>query len=195
MKFSCKVRGKPLPELSWICAEKAFGEDDNTTISYKQQPDKLEVESSLTLKNIAITDESDLYSIQAENIIGGTSHPFSLLVNQLPEIIKAPAAVELVEGESASLTVVATGKPAPELTWHKDNKLIKDGDVAAISTSEGNNETSSTLSARSVHIDHDGKYKVTAANSVGTVKAEFPLTGTYFFTYKLIYISTIEEEH
>ena len=139
----------------------------------------MEVDSTLTLEKLSSADEDVLYKVEAENIIGGISHPFSVIVNRAPEIIKAPASVELVEGEAVHLTVVATGKPLPQLTWYKDNQKLEDSDVMDITTIQNETETTSNLSTESLQLDHDGKYKVKATNTVGTAKTEFPLSGKY----------------
>lgn len=173
VKFVCKVRGKPLPDLSWLKDEKAIAETDNTQVDYQQDIEKIEVESVLSLKKMSASDES-VYKVEAENAIGGISHPFSLVMNWAPEIVKAPAAVELIEGEAASLVVVATGKPLPQIAWQKDGNAMED---ANITVSQNEQEVRSTLALQAVAQEHEGKYKVNATNSVGSAKAEFPITG------------------
>ena len=178
-RFLCKVRGKPLPEISWLRDQQTILEDENVLISSKKKEDKLEVESVLDLKNVQAGDENDTYKIEAENAEGAVSHTFALTVNKPPEFLTIPSAVELIEGEPSELKAVATGRPLPDIVWYKDNTEIVDGEVADVENVQADGESRSTLSADPVQLSHDGKYKIKATNCAGSVKAEFPMTGTY----------------
>ena len=82
VKFSCKVRGKPLPEITWFKEENTIMGDDDITIETKERTNKLEVESLLCIKSALLNDESDLYRIEAENSIGNVVHDFGLTGEQ-----------------------------------------------------------------------------------------------------------------
>ena len=177
VKFSCKVRGKPLPQLTWFKEQQIISQAEEVEIIEKQNEDKIEVEGTLNLKNATGLDESELYRIQAENSIGAVSHTFSLAVNKAPEFIKVPAEVEVIEGEPASVTAVATGRPLPDLVWYKDNKALADGEEVSIENVQADGESRGTMDADPVQLSHEGKYKVKATNVAGSVSAAFPISG------------------
>ena len=78
VKFTCKARGKPLPEISWGKGEEDILEAEGVSIETKQRPGKYEVESSLVLNKVVVGDEND-YNIFAENHVGRATHEFELL--------------------------------------------------------------------------------------------------------------------
>lgn len=179
VKFTCKVRGKPLPEFSWFRDNELITPDDLITVQTKEKSDKLEVESVLSLKKTVMADESELYRIEAGNIMGSVTQSFALVVNKPPEFTQVPASVDLTEGENAELMCVVTGKPPPELTWYKDGNEISEGELANSSIEQDPEVRTiiGRLRIDPVILEHDGKYRLKASNSVGNVKSEFAVTG------------------
>ena len=73
------------------------------------------------------------------------------------------------EGESASFTCLATGRPVPTISWYFNNTLLANGTKYTISETSVNTTTiSSTLTIMSVESSDVGTYTCNATNVVST---------------------------
>ena len=179
VKFTCKVRGKPSPELSWFRDTELITPNELSTVNTTEKSDKLEVESVLCLKKPVLTDESELYHVDVNNIMGSITQSFALVVNTHPQFCQTPVSQDVTEGNTVELVCTVTGKPPPELTWYKDGKEIEHGELTDISVEQNPDAKSiiGRLRISPVTLDHDGKYRVKASNIVGSIKADFVVTG------------------
>ena len=178
LKLTCKARGKPLPMVAWLNADKKIIDSDRTVTTVKANDDKLEVESVFTVKPVEASDESDQYQITAVNSFGQAEHSFSLSVNQAPAFTYIPELVELISGQEGVVECRATGRPLPKISWtkgRKDQDNIKEETLAT--------ETVGKLIFARVTEDDAGKYTAKAKNSVDSVKEEIPVTGNYHTMY------------
>ncbi len=87
-----------------------------------------------------------------------TSAPALIAVGIAPAIVTPPASQTLAAGAALSLTVVATGSPAPAYQWFKDNVPLA-GATAAFYT------------VAAAQPGHAGLYHVTATNSLGSARS------------------------
>lgn len=94
------------------------------------------------------------------------SQTVSFLYGAEPEFTTKPTGGYYPEGETITLTAVATGYPTPTYQWYK-------GDVAIPGS------TSLTYSITSGTFSDNATYKIVATNAVGTTKAE---TYVYFYS-------------
>ncbi|KAL1506853.1 hypothetical protein ABEB36_006137 [Hypothenemus hampei] len=76
--------------------------------------------------------------------------------------------VEVVEGETASVRCIATGKPLPSYQWIK---LDRSNDLSKTDRFQVNKKTGELIMNR-VEFGDDGMYKCVAANSAGRVETE-----------------------
>lgn len=87
--WSCKVRGKPPPALTWFRNNELLDGQPSVRIKAKESSRKLEAESSLTLNKCDISMDSNTYRIEAQNSAGNASHEFGLIgtVTKVPVCI------------------------------------------------------------------------------------------------------------
>lgn len=110
---------------------------------------------------IVSAKESDAgsYTLEATNMHGvGKSPAFVVVVDTAtaPVIAMAPLDAALLEGSSLSLSVVATGSPAPTYQWKKNGTDIPGA-------------TTSRLTFSSINRTDSGSYSVVVSNVVGSV--------------------------
>lgn len=94
------------------------------------------------------------------------SQTVSLLYGAEPELTTKPTGGYYPEGETITLTAVATGYPTPTYQWYKDDVAIPGATSLTYTITNGSNSDSAT-------------YKIVATNAVGTTKAE---TYVYFYS-------------
>ena len=112
--------------------------------------------SSYSIGLIALSD-SGIYTVTIANSAGTiTSQAVTLTVNFAPSITIQPLSQTLYLAQSATFTVVATGKPTPTYTWKKNGVVV-------------GGQTGASLILPSPGITDSGKYTVTVTNSLGIV--------------------------
>lgn len=113
--------------------------------------------ATFTIASVTASD-AGTYRVTVTNVASTvTSLPATLSVNTPPAIVQQPRIV--VNGGSTSLTVVATGSPAPTYQWYRDNVAV-DG------------ATSATLTLGTVNAGNRGIYRVVVANVVNSVTSD-----------------------
>ena len=119
--------------------------------------------TSLSLTNVQFTN-AGTYSVIITNPAGAaTSAPARLTVWQAPVITAPPPAVlALLAGQSAAISVTASGTPAVTFQWVKDNGSLANGGVYG-------GALTSTLTLTGVSTGNSGSYSVVITNSAGAV--------------------------
>ncbi len=137
--------------------------------------------TTLTLGNVSAADAAT-YDVVATNPFGSTlSSPATLTVSSTsvaPVITAQPASVTVAVGDAATLTVAATGIPAPAFQWRKDGAPIAGA-------------TAATLQIATTAMTDAGAYDVVVSNSAGTVTSnaatlkvlKHSYAGEYFGTF------------
>lgn len=92
----------------------------------------------------------------ATNQVLSVTEPGSSSTPAAPVIVTQPAGANVAAGASFTLSVAATGTPAPAYNWFRDGVRI-----------DGANGSSLTITG--AQISHSGTYTVTATNSQGSV--------------------------
>jgi hypothetical protein len=113
------------------------------------------------------------YTIQTTSVSLGTltSRAFTVYVLYPPGITTQPASVTVMAGNSAQLTVVATGYPPPTYAWYIHNRALKSPP----------SYNRATLNIQTVHIPDQNIYRVRVMNSQGFVYSNYAnLTVTPF---------------
>jgi polygalacturonase/pectin methylesterase-like acyl-CoA thioesterase len=112
--------------------------------------------ASYTLSGAALTD-AGLYRLAATNSVGSaTSDAVTLNVNAAPAITNQPVGGSISPGGSITLSVTATGNPAPTYQWKKNGSPISGA-------------TGLTYTISGATGADTGSYTVVATNSVGSV--------------------------
>ena len=111
--------------------------------------------STYTISLVRATDAGS-YTVTASTEGGAvTSAAILLTVNVPPGITTQPADRTVLSGQAVTLTVVATGSPAPTYQWSKDGALIAGA-------------TSATLTLSSPQLTDSGSYTVVLTNVAGS---------------------------
>jgi hypothetical protein len=146
--FNVTATGTPAPSYQW--------RKDGTALSGATA-------NRLTLNNVQAGD-AGAYSVVVTNSAGSvTSGAATLTVTPAtptfaPAIVAQPISVNVVAGSSAALTVVATGTPAPDYQWRRNDVPITGA-------------TRETLLIGSVAAGNEGTYTVTVSNAAGFVNS------------------------
>lgn len=117
-------------------------------------------EGELMLDNLQLSDDGAKFYLVATNSEGSvTSDEITLTVNEGAAITAQPQGATVMEGDSVSLYVMATGNPAPTYQWKKDGVDIAGAtseiyDIAVTSRSDA------------------GEYTVVVDNGVGSATSE-----------------------
>ena len=88
-----------------------------------------------------------------------------------------PDAIEVIEGQTAQLVAKAQGKPAPTITWLRNDKLVKKDDTVQLETTSEGLESTGTCVMAEIELAKEGRYTIEASNSVGKITADVPVTG------------------
>jgi hypothetical protein len=145
-----------------LIASQTYACGPTSSTTYSNSP----VTATLTLTNVSPANNGS-YTAVATNYWGSiTSTPAILTVSSAgyaPVITtNPPAALQLLVGQSAALSVTVTGTPPFSFGWLKDNANLTDG-----ATYSG--AFSNLLTLTGVVLTNAGKYSVAIANSAGAV--------------------------
>lgn len=153
--LSASASGTPAPSFQWS--------KNGTPISGATG-------SSLVLTNVAAGD-AGTYFATATNLVGAvvssstlvtvsvpsvTSPPPPVAVNVAPVVTTQPSAQSVVSGASVSLSVSATGNPAPAYQWQKNGTPISGA-------------TGATFAISNVAATDGGNYSAVVSNLAGSV--------------------------
>ncbi|GFS00818.1 titin [Elysia marginata] len=174
--FVCEVTGEPSPHLSWVYNGRVLEDEGRYMIFEEEGLHHLEVYE-------VCPEDVGEYTVTAQNDHGQVACSAELQLKELPEekkpelqapkFIVAIETVEATEGETATFTCKATGKPSPELLWYKNDKLIAPEDSQFTMTYPGEGESS--LVVVDLRPEHDGTYTCEAKNEAGSVKCKAEL--------------------
>lgn len=142
--FTAVVTGVPTPTLQW----RKNGEDIAGATG-----------SSYSLAAVGAADAAT-YTVVATNAVSSTtSSAAELTVIIPPGITSHPTDINVVQGESGSLSVTATGTAPLTYQWRKDG-----GDVAGA--------TAATLALSNVQTSDAGSYDVVVTNAAGSATSD-----------------------
>ncbi len=143
ISLSVVATGSPTPSFKW--------KKNGTEISGAKS-------ATLILSNLQPAN-AGTYSVVITNIAGTvSSSPALVTVNTPPKITTKPVGRTVIAGQTASLSVVASGTPSPTLQW------LKNGAPVA-------NATAATLTFASVQPTDAGSYVAVVSNPLGTVSS------------------------
>ena len=115
-----------------------------------------QVSASLTINSVADAD-SGTYRVVVNNTGGTiTSAAAEVRVLSAPIIVQQPGGQDLARGGSVTMSVVATGTPAPSYQWQKNGINIP-------------GQSAASLSLNFVTETDSGRYQVVVSNSAGAV--------------------------
>ncbi|KAM7098229.1 basement membrane-specific heparan sulfate proteoglycan core protein isoform 13-T13 [Molossus nigricans] len=147
VEFECLAMGDPKPQVTW------------SKVGGRLRPGIMQSGGIVRIAHVEMADAGQ-YRCTATNAAGTTQSHVLLLVQALPQI-STPPEVRVPAGSAAAFPCMASGYPAPDITWSK-----LDGNLPPDSRVENN-----MLLLPSVRPQDAGTYVCTATNRQGKVKA------------------------
>ncbi|PFX28996.1 Tyrosine-protein kinase-like otk [Stylophora pistillata] len=141
--LECYAVGYPLPQVTWMRDNKLLKNKTSTYANFERQT--------------ATMEDNGSYTCRAENSLGYDNHTVQVIVIEPPKIIsKSLLTVYVVKDMKLVLECYAVGYPLPQVTWTRDNKLLK-------------NETSTyaNFERQTATMEDNGSYTCRAKNSLG----------------------------
>ncbi|KAG5882838.1 hypothetical protein JTB14_008020 [Gonioctena quinquepunctata] len=152
----CKVKGNPAPLIDWNKNEQSIKTNEKFVVGADR----------LLIRNVTEADDG-VYKCTAIELSTGQFKTRNIKVEvQVPPQIQPINPITIIEGESASVKCIATGKPPPTYQW------IKQNDRQDLSRTDRFNvkENTGELIMNRVEFSDDGIYKCTAENTVDRVE-------------------------
>jgi hypothetical protein len=139
VSLSVTATGEPAPTYQWYKDASPLSGETNSTLNFT-----------------AVADSGGIYTCTATNVAGSDTSD-DIVLSMLPNVISQTNSTGVTRGTSATLTITASGYPAPTYQWYKDDVLIS-------------GETSATLTK--FWSDSDaGTYKCVLTNAVGSTNS------------------------
>ncbi|XP_077479181.1 muscle, skeletal receptor tyrosine-protein kinase [Stigmatopora argus] len=151
--FVCEVESRPWADITWIKNNQAIMYYDSRYLTREQG-------QILVIPHVRENDNGE-YCCLASNGIGEPARSCGALqLKMKPQIKRHPTNVSLLVESKAVLPCVSLGHPKPDITWLKDDELIK--------VSERVNVLDyGALKINYIQKDDAGQYRCVARNSFG----------------------------
>ncbi|XP_010851375.1 PREDICTED: hemicentin-1 isoform X2 [Bison bison bison] len=158
--MTCFTDGTPAPRMSWLRDGRPLGLDAHLSISSQ----------GMVLQLIkAETEDSGRYTCIASNEAGEVSKHFILKVLEPPHIngSEEPMEMSVIVNNPLELTCMASGIPAPKITWMKDGRPLPQMDQMQ---TLGGGEV---LRISSTQVEDTGRYTCLASSPAGDDDKEY----------------------
>ncbi|XP_005375138.1 PREDICTED: hemicentin-1 isoform X1 [Chinchilla lanigera] len=158
--MTCMTDGTPTPSVSWLRDGRPLGLDAHLIVSTQGMVLQL-------LK--AETEDSGRYTCVASNEAGEVSKHFILKVLEPPHIngSEETAEISVIVNNPLELTCMASGIPAPKITWMKDGRPLPQTDQ--VQSLRGN----VVLRISSAQVEDTGRYTCLASSPAGDDDKEY----------------------
>ncbi|KAM6165457.1 hemicentin-1 [Erethizon dorsatum] len=158
--MTCVTDGTPTPSMSWLRDGQPLGLDAHLMISTQ----------GMVLQLIkAETEDSGRYTCVASNDAGEVSKHFILKVLEPPHIngSEETGEISVIVNNPLELTCIASGIPAPKITWMKDGRPLLQTDQ--VQSLRGN----VVLRISSAQVEDTGRYTCLASSPAGDDDKEY----------------------
>ncbi|MXQ87588.1 hypothetical protein E5288_WYG017782 [Bos mutus] len=158
--MTCFTDGTPAPRMSWLRDGRPLGLDAHLSVSSQ----------GMVLQLIkAETEDSGRYTCIASNEAGEVSKHFILKVLEPPHIngSEEPMEMSVIVNNPLELTCMASGIPAPKITWMKDGRPLPQMDQMQ---TLGGGEV---LRISSTQVEDTGRYTCLASSPAGDDDKEY----------------------
>lgn len=163
-KVKCIVNANPSPVVDWLRDRDLITSTGRFVIDT----------DGLLIKNVQLSDDGT-YTCRARVMHTGelAERNIKVEVHTPPEFDKNMVSkLEVVDGEPASITCLATGKPPPSYQWIRSATSLN---LGASSDRFSVNERTGVLTITRVAREDNGKIKCAASNAAGIVEREVDL--------------------
>ncbi|XP_021053028.1 hemicentin-1 [Mus pahari] len=158
--MTCFTDGTPAPSMSWLRDGQPLALDAHLTISTQ----------GMVLQLIkAETEDTGKYTCIAANEAGEVSKHFILKVLEPPHIngSEGPGEVSVIVNNPLELSCIASGIPAPKISWMKDGRPFLQ--TEQVQTLEGG----AFLRVSSAQVEDTGRYTCLASSPAGDDDKEY----------------------
>ncbi|XP_026645393.1 hemicentin-1 [Microtus ochrogaster] len=158
--MTCFTDGTPTPSMSWFRDDQPLVLDAHLTISTQ----------GMVLQLIkAEPEDAGKYTCVASNDAGEISKHFVLKVLEPPHIngSEGPGEVSVIVNDPLELTCMASGIPAPKISWMKDGRPFVQTDQVQIL------EGGAILRVSSAQVEDTGRYTCLASSPAGDDDKEY----------------------
>ncbi|NWX81309.1 HMCN2 protein, partial [Alca torda] len=118
LRIHCRAMGIPTPRIQWLKDGHPLGEQDGAVVS--------EDGRTLLIAHVGLGHEG-LYTCQGSNWAGVAQAEVQVLVQVPPNIEPSAVELDILENGTASLQCLASGLPAPDITWYKGREQLLAG--------------------------------------------------------------------
>ncbi|NXV49393.1 HMCN2 protein, partial [Uria aalge] len=118
LRIHCRATGIPTPRIQWLKDGHPLGEQDGAVVS--------EDGRTLLIAHVGL-DHEGLYICQGSNWAGVAQAEVQVLVQVPPNIEPSAVELDVLENGTASLQCLASGLPAPDITWYKGREQLLAG--------------------------------------------------------------------
>lgn len=170
VRLDCLAFGRPAPVLTWYKNGQELKED----AGHKTLINEEGVHSLLI--NAATFDDAAEYSCVARNKVGEASFTVKLKVvdkdaHIAPHFIEHLKNVIIPEGKDANLSATCSGKPAPTVSWLKNDQPLNEAEYR-VDTNGGH----SKLVIVNAQMKDEGWYTCVAVNAAGSTVTKTKVT-------------------
>uniref|UniRef100_A0A8D2B9D0 Hemicentin-1 n=1 Tax=Sciurus vulgaris TaxID=55149 RepID=A0A8D2B9D0_SCIVU len=158
--MTCFTDGTPTPSVSWLRDSQPLRLDGHLTVSTK----------GMVLQLIkAETADSGTYTCIASNDAGEVSKHFNLKVLEPPHIngSEKPGEISVIVNNPLELACIASGIPAPKISWMKDGRPLPQMDQVQILGG------GTALQISSAQVEDTGRYTCLASSPAGDADKEY----------------------
>ncbi|NWI24707.1 HMCN2 protein, partial [Sula dactylatra] len=118
LRIHCRAMGIPTPQIQWLKDGHPLGEWDGAVVS--------EDGGTLLITRVGLSHEG-LYICQGSSRAGVAQAEVQVSVQVPPNIEPSVVDLAVLENGTASLECLASGLPAPDITWYKGHKQLSAG--------------------------------------------------------------------
>uniref|UniRef100_A0A087Y3A2 receptor protein-tyrosine kinase n=1 Tax=Poecilia formosa TaxID=48698 RepID=A0A087Y3A2_POEFO len=151
--FICEVESSPSASITWTKNNQPIMYFDNRYLTKEQG-------QMLTIPHVKESDSGEYCCIASNGIGEAAKSCGALQLKMKPQIKRQPTNVTLLVESKAVLPCVTLGNPKPDVTWLKDDELIKISDRVTILDY-------GALKIHRIQTEDAGMYRCVAKNSFG----------------------------
>jgi len=165
--YEAQLSAFPIPKVTWLLNGKPLAPTADCTINFDTTTQK----ATLTLRKVDADKHAGTITCQVENPAGKATHDVKLDVRTQPKINKPLKDESIVQGQDVTLSIEASGNPAPKPQWFFNDKPIPANDqrFQVITPKEGNIYE---LKIKQTQPNDQGVYKVVMKNSEGEITSQ-----------------------
>uniref|UniRef100_A0A673A8S2 receptor protein-tyrosine kinase n=1 Tax=Sphaeramia orbicularis TaxID=375764 RepID=A0A673A8S2_9TELE len=151
--FICEVESRPSADISWT-------KNNHPIMYYDPRYITREQGQMLVIPHVRESDNGEYCCIASNGIGEAAKSCGALQLKMKPQIKRHPTNVTLLIESKAVLPCVTLGNPKPDVTWLKDDELIKISDRVTILDY-------GALKIHHIQKEDAGQYRCVAQNSIG----------------------------